>query len=71
MNEEFRVHMLNKKGKIKATAIASKFSILLNGLNGICPDGRLFSITKTKLEEACFFAKKAMAEEDINTEILE
>jgi hypothetical protein len=60
-NQEFAVHMLNEDGKVKARQIQQHFDILLNALKTICTDGRSFSVTKTKLEEACFFAKKAMA----------
>ena len=58
----FQVHMLNDEGKKKATEIAEAFDHCLVKLMEVCPtDNREFSIVKTKLEEACFFAKKAMA----------
>lgn len=58
---EFRVHILNTLGKEKAALIANAFDDLLGRLEILCPPGREFSIVKTKLEEASFFAKKAMA----------
>ncbi len=61
MNREFKVHMLNEGGKIKAGEIAQAFDVCLDELTRLCPEGRELSIVKTKLEEACFFAKKAMA----------
>jgi hypothetical protein len=60
-NPEFGVHMLNEEGKQKARYIQDTFDTALNALTSVCTDGRSFSIMKTKLEEACFFAKKAMA----------
>lgn len=62
MNKEFQVHMLTEDGKSKAQAIASAFDECLEKLKGLCPEGRELSIVKTKLEEASFFAKKAMAQ---------
>lgn len=61
MNKEFAIHMLNEAGMQKAKDIAVLFNGLLENLKLVCPESREFSITKTKLEEACFFAKKAMA----------
>ncbi len=70
MNKEFAVHMLNDTGKKKATQIAEAFDLLLNTLapadaptsdQVLCPQGRELALVKTKLEEAAFFAKKAMA----------
>lgn len=70
MNKEFQVHMLNEAGKKKATQIAIAFDHLLDLLTTpsspddesvLCPPSRETSIMKTKLEEAAFFAKKAMA----------
>lgn len=58
---EFAVHMLNDAGKVKANEIREEFDFLLTRLGQLCTPGREFSIAKTKLEEACFFAKKAMA----------
>lgn len=66
MNKEFAVHILNPPGKEKAQAIAAAFDSCLEQLKTMCPDGRNLSIVKTKLEEACFFAKKAMAEQEEN-----
>lgn len=67
MNKEFAVHMLNDGGKTKAQEIASAFDDCLERLAKVCPAGREFAITRTKLEEACFFAKKAMAADAGNT----
>ena len=64
MRPEFAVHMLTEDGKKKARAIAEGFDLLLEGLEKLCPESREFSICKTKLEEASFFAKKAMAKEN-------
>lgn len=66
MRKEFQVHMLNEAGKINAKYIAEVFSNTLDGLATVCPDSREFSIVKTKMEEACFFAKKAMANDPKN-----
>ena len=62
MNKEFEVHQLTSTGITKAHDIAYLFNDLLNALNAhYCPNNREFSIVKTKLEEACFFARKSMA----------
>lgn len=62
-NNEFSVHELNGLGMNKAEVIRDTFDIFLNNLKDIILDQntREFSIVKTKLEEACFFAKKAIA----------
>lgn len=69
MHPAFQVHMLNKVGKKKASDIAAAFDGLLLGLQTICPPGRELSLVITKLEEASFFAKKAMANQPENTEV--
>jgi hypothetical protein len=66
MFDQFEVHKLNETGMGKAIHIAGDFSSLLGSLMTVCPDGREMSIVKTKLEEACFFAKKAMAKSPEN-----
>lgn len=69
MNKEFSVHVLSDEGKQKARQIAEAFDLLLDTLTTpltpndptvLCPQGRELAIVRTKLEEACFFAKKAM-----------
>lgn len=57
----FQVHRLNEDGAKKAEEIAAAFNGCLQSLQGMCPEGREFAIAKTKMEEACFFALKAMA----------
>jgi hypothetical protein len=58
----FEVHKLNDRGLAQAKAIAAAFDTLLSQLSSLCSGNtREFSIVKTKLEEACFFAKKSMA----------
>lgn len=63
---EFAFHKLNEEGQNKAKTIALYFSDLLFSLQSYCPASRELSIVKTKLEEACFFAKKAMANQPKN-----
>lgn len=64
----FRVHMLNDSGKAKAKRIAESFNALLASLGEVVPAGRELALVKTKLEEACFFAKKGMASQPENHE---
>jgi hypothetical protein len=65
-NPEFEVHLLNDEGIAKAKEIAQIFDRALDSLKELCPDGRYLSIVKTKMEEACFFAKKSMASVSVN-----
>ena len=67
MNKEFQVHMLNDEGKAKARVIAEAFDECLTKLLVPCPPGRELALVRTKLEEACFFAKKSMANAPGNT----
>lgn len=67
-NAEFKVHILNEQGIEKAIKIRNVFDVALNSLLHLCTPGRELSIAKTKLEEACFFAKKSMASQEINQE---
>lgn len=60
-NKEFQVHRLNEQGIAKANAIAEIFDVALDNLKCYCPEGRELAIVRTKLEEACFFAKKSIA----------
>ncbi len=57
----FEVHRLNDDGMKCAEEIAAAFNDCLSRLRGLCAEGREFSLVKTKLEEAAFFAKKAMS----------
>lgn len=66
MQPEFKVHLLNEQGISKAQVIAKILDTALTELEKICPPSREFSITRTKLEEASFFAKKSMAKDLIN-----
>lgn len=71
MHAAFEVHRLNQLGMQRAGDIAKAFDDLLNQLktNGCDGSPREFAIVVTKLEEASFFAKKAMAKQDVNTKI--
>lgn len=59
MDPAFQSHRLNEAGLAKAKEIGESFDALLASLPK--GDPRCGAIVKTKLEEACFFAKKAMA----------
>lgn len=61
IRSEFAVHMLNDNGKAKAQGIAERFSLLLDDLENYGVTGRDLALVKTKLEEACFVAKRGMA----------
>jgi hypothetical protein len=69
MHSEFTFHLLNDAGKAKAVEIAQAFDGLLSRLLDLCPPGRELAIVRTKLEEASFFAKKAMANSPANGEL--
>ena len=61
MDPIFQVHILNAEGIKNTIVIADKFNNLLSDISDYIGKGREAAIVKTKLEEACFFAKKASA----------
>ncbi len=68
MSPLFEFHKLNADGIQKAKAIAIAFNQLLQQVEAMCPAGRELAVAKTNLEQACFFAKKAMACDVANQE---
>lgn len=68
MRKEFQVHVLNEIGNVNVRFVAEVFSTTLDSLSIVCPDSREFQICKTKLEESCFFAKRAIANDPKNTD---
>lgn len=64
---EFKVHKLNADGLAKAKLLADTFTDTIDCIERICgTGGREMAIVRTKLEEASFFAKKAMASQAEN-----
>lgn len=61
MANEFKVHKLNDLGFEKAEALAREFEALLSKISLVIPTGRERAIVVTKLQEACYFAKMALA----------
>lgn len=63
MRKEFATHKLNASGLIAAKDLGDAFENLLNFVEeaGKGGDQRCLALVRTKLEEACFYAKKAMA----------
>ena len=67
IRKEFDVHLLNEGGIGKAKEIGMAFTAHLDRLEYICgTEGREMSIVRTKLQEAAFFAKRAMAVKEEN-----
>lgn len=59
-NNHFKVYMMNNQGIETITYVGELFDHLLIQLEYFCDkEGRDFSIVKTKLEEACFYAKRS------------
>lgn len=63
---EFQYHNLNSRGIGRCNFVSHEFTRLLTALKIVCPEGREFSLVKTKLEEACMFAKKAISKDGNN-----
>lgn len=58
----FDVHILNEAGIEKARMIQFEFEGFLEDLEKVCgAEGREMAIVRTKLQEAAFFAKRAVA----------
>ncbi len=67
---EFKVHKLNAEGLAKAELLAGVFSDALNSIDQLLPaQSREKSLVVTKLQEACFFAKRGIALDPKNQEI--
>lgn len=66
----FEFHRLNKTGIYRSHLIQKAFENLVKELKerGGLKDSRELSIAITKLEEACFFSKRAMAIQKENQE---
>ncbi len=66
MRQEFQVHILNDKGIEQAKELGEAFSDFLDKLETLIPqaaqvNGREMALVRTKLQEASFFAKRAIA----------
>lgn len=66
MRKEFQVHILNAQGLELAAQMSERFSDLLDWLYGVCESSPELTIASRKLEEASFYAKKAMAQQREN-----
>jgi len=63
---EFSVHILNEQGLSKAGDLADIFSDALDKIEALVPAGRERALVITKLQEACFFGKRAIALDPAN-----
>jgi hypothetical protein len=59
-SELFREHPLNETGKQRRACIIKIFDEMYGKLMAVCPFGKEFDLVRTKLEEACYHAKKAL-----------
>lgn len=68
MNKEFSTTKVTPEGVQKINQSRTIFDNALEELKAICPEGREFALVKTKLEEASFFAVKAISYANVGTE---
>lgn len=66
MRSEFDVHLLNDVGLTRARELAEVFSDALTRIEALVPPGRERALVITKLQEACFFAKRGIAVDSAN-----
>ncbi len=71
INPLFGYVKLNAAGREKAENVARYFTNLLEEIEAIIPKGQELSIVRTKLEEASFYAKKALVNDEANHRIAE
>jgi hypothetical protein len=70
MRKEFKFHKLNEEGQLKAQTLADIYNDLCKQVEKLVGQGSAeLTISTRKLEESCFYAKKAMAELEENQEI--
>lgn len=62
IRQEFKVHRLTEDGLKIAGDMAQKFSELVDYLEEVGMPSPELTLAKRKLEEACFYGKKAMAQ---------
>ena len=63
MDPLFQFYQLNDEGRRKAQLLAIAFNDLLATITPLMPvSSREVAIVRTKLEEACFFAKKSISQ---------
>lgn len=53
---------VNTEGQARVQKIEWEFNDIMNQMLNICPSGRELALVRTKLQEACFWAKKAVCE---------
>lgn len=68
MNKEFSTTKVTPEGVQKINQSRAIFDKTLDELKTICPEGRELSLVKTKLEEASFFAVKAISYANVGEE---
>lgn len=65
MRKEFKFHKLNEDGQAKANSLAAVYNGLCDSVVDIVKQSSPeLTIAIRKLEESCFYAKKAMAEQE-------
>jgi len=71
MRPEFQVHLLNAQGLNRAKELGEVFSDALDNIEVLIPAGRDRALVITKMQEASYFAKRAIAADPANQEAKE